>query len=57
MKNKNISVILAILLILAIGNYFRFISDGSTRLVEFLSIFIIGLLTGLLLTQLMKKRV
>ena len=50
MKNKKI-VITAILLIVFIGNYFRIISNGSIRTVEFLSIFAIGALTGILLTQ------
>lgn len=45
------SIITVILLIGAIGNYFRIISDNSIRTVEFLSIFAIGLLAGILLTQ------
>lgn len=47
-------IITSILLIGAIGNYFRFISDGSVRAVEFLSIFAIGALAGALTTQLFK---
>ncbi len=54
MKNKNI-VITALLLIVSIGNYFRIISDGSIRTVEFLSIFAIGALTGILVTQVFKN--
>ena len=50
MKKRAISVV-AILLIISIGNYFRIISDGSVRTVEFLSIFAIGALSGILLTQ------
>ena len=50
MKKRAISVI-AVLLIISIGNYFRIISDGSVRTVEFLSIFAIGALSGILLTQ------
>ncbi len=50
MKNR-IIIITAILLIVSIGNYFRIISDGSIRTVEFLSIFAIGTLAGALLTQ------
>lgn len=53
MKNKSI-VITAILLILSIGNYFRIIADGSVRNVEFLSIFAIGVLAGVLGCQLVK---
>jgi len=50
MKNKAI-VFTAVLLIISLGNYFRIISDGSIRTVEFLSIFAIGVLSGVLLTQ------
>ena len=50
MKNKTI-IIITILLIIAIGNYFRIISEGSVRTVEFLSIFTIGVLAGVLLTH------
>ena len=50
MKKRAISVT-AILLIISVGNYFRIISDGSVRTVEFLSIFAIGALAGVLLTQ------
>jgi len=50
MKKRAISVT-AILLVISIGNYFRIISDGSVRTVEFLSIFAIGALAGVLLTQ------
>ncbi len=53
MKNGAI-VITAILLIASIGNYFRILSDGSIRTVEFLSIFAIGALAGVLLTQIIK---
>ena len=53
MKNKAI-IITAVLLILSIGNYFRIISDGSIRTVEFLSIFAIGVLTGALATQIIR---
>lgn len=51
---KGVIVITAILLIASIGNYFRIISDGSIRTVEFLSIFAIGALAGVLLTQIIK---
>jgi len=54
MKNRAI-IITAILLIISIGNYSGFISDGSIRTVEFLSIFAIGVLAGILLTQLIIK--
>ena len=50
MKKRAISVT-AILLLISVGNYFRIISNGSVRTVEFLSIFAIGALSGVLLTQ------
>ncbi len=54
MKNQVI-VITAVLLVISIGNYFRIISDGSIRTVEFISIFAIGALAGILLTQIFKR--
>jgi hypothetical protein len=50
MKKRSVSVT-AILLVISIGNYSRIISDGCVRTVEFLSIFAIGALSGILLTQ------
>ena len=50
MKNKGI-VFTAVFFIISIGNYFRIVSDGSIRTVEFLLIFAIGALSGVLLTQ------
>ena len=44
-------VFTAVLLVISIGNYFRIVSDGTIRTVEFLSIFAIGVLSGILLTQ------
>lgn len=54
MKNRTI-IITTILLVFSIGNYFRIISDGSIRTVEFLSIFAIGALAGVLATQIIKR--
>jgi len=53
MKNKPIVFIVALLLISA-GDYFIVISKGNIRTVEFLSIFVIGVLSGVLLTQIIK---
>lgn len=50
MKNKRI-LMTAIFLIVTIGNYFRIISDGHVRTVEFISIFVIGALSGILMLQ------
>ena len=44
-------VFTAVLLVISIGNYFRIVSDGTIRTVEFLSIFAIGVLSGILITQ------
>jgi membrane protein CcdC involved in cytochrome C biogenesis len=55
MKNKKI-IIPLILLVLSLGTYFRVISDGSIRTVEFLSILTIGVLGGVLLTQIFSKQ-
>ena len=54
MKNK-VLIISAVLFVISIGNYFRIISDGSIRAVEFISIFAIGALAGILLTQIFKR--
>lgn len=51
MKNKVI-VVTEILLIASLVNYFSFISDGSIRSVEFISIFAIGVLAGILISNL-----
>jgi multisubunit Na+/H+ antiporter MnhG subunit len=53
MKSK-ILTISSIFLIIAIGNYFRFIANGNVRMVEFLSIFAIGVLTGVVITEIAK---
>ena len=53
MKNKTI-VLTAVLLLISIGNYFRIVSVDNFRTIEFISIFAIGGLSGVLLTQIMK---
>jgi len=53
MKNKAIGITV-ILLIISIGNYSRLISDGSLRAVEFISIWAIGALSGILILQIAK---
>ena len=54
MKNRNI-VIIVILLILAIGNFTR-MSSSAIRTVDFLSVFAIGALTGVLMTLVFQKK-
>lgn len=53
MKDKS-KIITAILLIIAIGNFSRLSATSSIRAVEFLSIFAIGALSGILLFQIIK---
>lgn len=50
MKNRSI-LLTSILLIIALGNYTRIIDNENIRSVEFLSILAIGILVGILLTQ------
>lgn len=51
MKNKPI-IITLVLLIVTIGNSFIFFSKSDIRTVEFIYIFVIGVLFGVLLMQL-----
>ena len=51
MNSKRRTIIIVIMLILAIGNYSRIIDQGTIRTVEFLSIFVIGALTSLLIRE------
>lgn len=51
-KRGNIIIILVILLAVSIGNFYRLSTQASTiRTVDFLSIFAIGALAGLLISQ------
>ena len=50
MKNKPLVITLA-LLIVTIGNSFIFFSKSDIRTVEYLYIFVIGVLSGVLLMQ------
>jgi hypothetical protein len=51
MTSKKRTIVIAIMLIIAIGNYTRIIDHGTIRTVEFLSIFVIGALTSLLIRE------
>ena len=53
MKTKAIGIT-AVLLIISIGNYFRIIENGSVRTVEFVSIWAIGALSGLLISHIVR---
>ena len=52
--NKRETIPSAVLLLISCGTYFMIIYDGSIRTVEFLSILAIGILTGVLFTNLFK---
>lgn len=39
---------------ISIGNYFRLVSDSNIRTIDFISIFAIGALSGVLLVQVIK---
>lgn len=51
---KNRKVLFAVLLMLSIGSFTRLKGNDSIRLIQFISIFIIGVLTALLITELVK---
>lgn len=42
-------IIIAVMLMLSIGNYFRIVDNENIRLIQFLSIFAIGALSALLI--------
>ena len=50
MKNRPLTITLVLLLI-TIGNSFIFFSKSNVRTVEFIYIFVIGVLAGVLLMQ------
>ena len=48
---KGVLITTTAILLISVANYFGIISDGSVRTIEFISIFAIGVLAGVLLTQ------
>lgn len=48
---KNRKIIIAVLLMLCIGNYSRLTGNEHIRPIQFISIFLIGALSGLLLNE------
>jgi hypothetical protein len=52
MKQKKPLVFLAVILLIAIGNYFRISGNENIRTIQFLSIFVIGMLSGVILREL-----
>ncbi len=55
MKNKAI-VITSALLVISIGNFVQFVNHRSIRKVEFISILLIGVLLGILLVLIIKRK-
>jgi hypothetical protein len=53
-KNRRI-IILAVMLMLTVVNFGRILGDASIRTVEFLSIFVMGALSSLLVHELIVK--
>lgn len=51
MKQKRPLLFTAVILSLSIGNYFRIAGNENIRPIQFLSIFVIGMLAGVLLMQ------
>ena len=49
---KKRTILIAIMLILSIGNYSRLSGNENVRTIQFLSIFIIGVFLGLLISEL-----
>lgn len=52
-RKRNILIVIALLLVISIGNYFRISPTANIRTVDFLTIFVIGALAGLLLSQIL----
>ncbi|MEO7767384.1 MAG: hypothetical protein ABIS01_08160 [Ferruginibacter sp.] len=52
MQKKRKPVFIAVLLMLAVVNYTRLTGNENVRAVQFLSIFVIGMLSGLLIRDL-----
>lgn len=51
MKSNRRRIFLAVLLMLSVGNYFRIQGNENIRTIQFLSIFVIGMLFGLLVKE------
>ncbi len=55
MKNRAIVITLALLTI-SVANFFQFFNHGNIRTVEFVSILAMGILLGILIVLLVKKK-
>jgi hypothetical protein len=52
METRKKRILLAVLLMISIGNYFRIVGNENVRAVQFLSIFAIGAISALLIKEL-----
>ncbi len=52
MNTQRRRILLAVMLMISVGNYFRIVGNENVRTVQFLSIFVIGALTALLVRNL-----
>jgi Ca2+/H+ antiporter len=52
MKKRRPMLFTAVMLMLAVGSYFRISGNENIRAVQFLSIFVIGMLSGVLIREL-----
>ncbi|MFZ1527536.1 MAG: hypothetical protein WAT19_02220 [Ferruginibacter sp.] len=55
MKQRKAPLLLAVLLMLSVANYFRISGHENIRNIQFLSIFVIGMLSGLLTRELVMQ--
>lgn len=55
MRTQRTLVLTAVMLMLSIGNYFRIQGNENIKAIQFLSIFVIGMLSGLLIRDLFIK--
>ena len=50
---KKRRILLAVLLLISVGNYFRIVGNENVRTIQFLSIFVIGALSALLIREML----
>jgi Ca2+/H+ antiporter len=55
MKQNRSLIITAIIFMLAVANFFRIKGNDEIRLIQFMSIFVIGLLAGILIKGIAEK--
>ncbi|MER0437950.1 hypothetical protein [Emticicia sp. W12TSBA100-4] len=55
MDAKKRRIVIAVMLMLSIGNYFRIVGNENIRAIQFLSIFVIGALSALLIRSIVEE--